>query len=73
MRKRLITMMQQITRKQFDEVASMSRLLDYPNVFTVDVLSRQGFVLVRRVDTQNGRDNDMYFASDEGLEILKHL
>lgn len=66
-------MMQQITRRQFDDLAGLSKLRDYPNVFSVDVKNENGEVLARRVDTENGRDTDIYFASEKGLEILSHL
>jgi len=66
-------MMQQITRSQFYDLAGLSKLRDYPNAFTVDVITKTGEVLARRVDTENGRDTDLYFASEKGLEMLSHL
>ena len=66
-------MMQQISRSQFYDLAGLSKLRDYPNVFTVDVMSKNWQVLARRVDTENGRDTDLYFASEKGIEMLSHL
>lgn len=66
-------MMQQITKSQFYDLADLSKIRDYPNVLTVDVMSKSWEVLARRVDTENGRDTDIYFASDKGLEMLSHI
>lgn len=65
--------MEQITKIQFDDLASMSKIRDYPNIFTVDVISRTGYVLARRVDTRGGRDGDFYFATDDGMKILASI